>query len=47
MELGKVIFSDLLNSRFEELVFILFQKKYFSSQSNANPLGVIIYSKIN
>ena len=35
MELGKVIFSDLLNSRFEELVFILFQKKYFSSQSNA------------
>ena len=35
MELGKVIFSDLLNSRFEELVFILFQKKYFSYQSNA------------
>lgn len=35
MELGKVIFSDLLNSRFEELIFILFHKKYFSYQSNA------------
>ena len=35
MELGKVIFSDLLNGRFEELIFILFHKKYFSYLSNA------------
>ena len=35
MELGKVIFSDSILDSLEDLVFILFEKDYFSYKENA------------
>lgn len=47
MELGKVIFSDKTNQRFEELVLVLFHKNYFSYQRNAIEYVDKIYEFIN
>ena len=47
MELEKVIFSNLTNQRFEELVFILYYNDYFSYQSNAIEYVDKIYDFIN
>lgn len=47
MELGKIIFSNHINQRFEELVFILHFNDYFSYQSNAIDYVDKIYDFIN